>query len=97
MREIRRRLSWVGFLSPLSDGEMVALLGDAHFLQLEEGKELVVGPEEHAEWMLLVVAGQLQVYELSLRSGRELTRWVSGTARRCASRGWCPAGRASCT
>jgi CRP/FNR family cyclic AMP-dependent transcriptional regulator len=78
MREIRRRLSWVGFLSPLSDGEMVALLGDAHFLQLEEGKELVVGPEEHAEWMLLVVAGQLQVYELSLRSGRELTLWVSG-------------------
>src|SRR5919112_6460109 len=28
--------------------------------------------------MLLVVAGQLQVYELSLGSGRELTLWVSG-------------------
>src|SRR5919112_511528 len=28
--------------------------------------------------MLLVVAGQLQVYESSLRSGRELTLWVSG-------------------
>ena len=76
---------------------MVTLLRDARFLRLEEGKELVVGPDEHAEWMLLVVAGQLQVYERSLGSGRELTLWVLGTARRCASRGWCPAGRASCT
>jgi CRP/FNR family transcriptional regulator, cyclic AMP receptor protein len=78
MREIRRRLSWVEFLSPLSEGEMVALLRDARFLRLEEGKELIVDPEEHAERMLVVVAGQLQVYELSLRSGRELTLWVSG-------------------
>src|SRR5829696_8379929 len=77
MREIRRRVSWVEFLSPLSEAEMVALLRNASFLRLEEGKELVVAPEEHAEWML-VVAGQLQVYECSLRSGRELTLWVSG-------------------
>jgi len=62
MREIRRRLSWVEFLSPLSEAEMVALLRNASFLRLEEGKELVVAPEEHAEWMLVVVAGQLQVY-----------------------------------
>ena len=39
---------------------------------------LAVGPEEHAEWMLWVVAGQLQVFERSLASGRELTLWVSG-------------------
>ena len=78
MREIRRRLSWVEFLSPLSEAEMVALLGNARFEHLEEGKVLVVGPEEHAEWMLVVVAGQVQVYERSLRSGRELTLWVSG-------------------
>jgi len=78
MREIRRRLSWVEFLSPLSEAEMVALLRNASFLRLEEGKALVVAPEEHAEWMLVVVAGQLQVYECSLRSGRELTLWVSG-------------------
>jgi CRP-like cAMP-binding protein len=78
MREIRRRLLWVEFLSPLSDAEMVNLLRDASFVRLEEGKEMVVGPEEHAEWMLVVVAGQLQVYERSLRSGRELTLWVSG-------------------
>jgi CRP/FNR family cyclic AMP-dependent transcriptional regulator len=78
MREIRRRLLWVEFLEPLSEEEMVTLLRDASFLRLEEGKVLVVGPEEHAEWMLVVVAGQLQVYELSLRSGREMTLWVSG-------------------
>ena len=78
MREIRRRLSWVEFLSPLSEEEMVAFLRDASFLRLEEGNEMVVGPEEHAEWMLVVVAGQLQVYERSLGSGRELTLWVSG-------------------
>jgi CRP-like cAMP-binding protein len=78
MREIRRRLLWVEFLSPLSEGEMVTLLRDARFVSLEEGKVLAVGPEEHAEWMLLVVAGQLQVYERSLGSGRELTLWVSG-------------------
>jgi hypothetical protein len=56
MREIRRRLSWVEFLSPLSEEEMVAFLRDASFLRLEEGKEMVVGPGEHAEWMLVVVA-----------------------------------------
>jgi CRP/FNR family cyclic AMP-dependent transcriptional regulator len=78
MREIRRRLSWVEFLSPLSEAEMVNLLRDASFLSLEEGKVLVVGPQEHAEWMLVVVAGQLQVFERSLRSGREMTLWVSG-------------------
>jgi CRP-like cAMP-binding protein len=78
MREIMRRLSWVEFLEPLSEAEMVALLRDASFERLEEGKVLVVGPEEHAEWMLLVVAGQLQVYERSLRSAREMTLWVSG-------------------
>jgi CRP/FNR family transcriptional regulator, cyclic AMP receptor protein len=78
MHEIRRRLSWVEFLSPLSEAEMVNLLKDASFERLEEGKVLVVGPEEHAEWMLVVVAGQLQVYESSLRSGREMTLWVSG-------------------
>jgi CRP/FNR family transcriptional regulator len=78
MREIRRRLLWVEFLSPLADAEMAALLWDARFESLKEGEEIVVGPEEHAEWMLVVVAGQVQVYERSLRSGREMTLWVSG-------------------
>jgi len=31
MCEIRRRLLWVEFLSPLSEAEMVTLLGDARF------------------------------------------------------------------
>ncbi len=39
---------------------------------------MVVAPKEHAERMLLVVAGQLQVYELSLSSERELTLSVAG-------------------
>lgn len=78
MREIRRRLSWVEFLAPLSEEGLVALLRDARFVRLEDGTEMVVGPQEHAERMLLVVAGQLQIYEVSARSGRELTLWVSG-------------------
>jgi CRP/FNR family transcriptional regulator, cyclic AMP receptor protein len=78
IREIRRRLSWVEFIFPLSEGEMAALLRNASFVRLEEGNELVVGPEEHAERMLVVVAGQLQVFERSRGSGRELTLWVSG-------------------
>jgi CRP-like cAMP-binding protein len=90
MREIRRRLSWVEFLSPLSEAEMVALLRDASFVRLEEGKERVVGPEEHAEWMLVVVAGQLQVYESSLRSGRELTLWVAGDGEAVCVTGLAP-------
>ena len=73
MREIRRRLSWVGFLAPLSDDELDDLLRRVSFVRLEEGEVLVVGPEEQAERMLLAVAGQLQVYEVAPSSGRELT------------------------
>ncbi len=82
MKEISRRLSWVDFLVPLSEEELQDLLQRAGFLELEEGKVLVVGPEEHAQGMLLVVAGQLQVYEVSLNSGREHTLSVlsDGTA-----------------
>jgi CRP/FNR family transcriptional regulator, cyclic AMP receptor protein len=82
MVEIKRRLSWVDFLAPLSDDELDDLVGGATFVRLEEKEVLAVGPEEHAERMLLVVAGQLQVYEVALSSGRELTLWVlaSGSA-----------------
>jgi hypothetical protein len=59
MREIRRRLSWVGFLEPLSEEELDALVRSASYVRLEEGDVLVVGPEEQAERMLLPVAGQL--------------------------------------
>jgi CRP-like cAMP-binding protein len=82
MVEIKRRLSWVEFLAPLSDDELDDLVGGATFVRLEEKEVLAVGPEEHVERMLLVVAGQLQVYEVALSSGRELTLWVlaSGSA-----------------
>ena len=82
MSEIKRRLSWVEFLAPLSDDELDDLVGGATFVRLEEKEVLAVGPEQHAERMLLVVAGQLQVYEVALSSGRELTLWVlaSGSA-----------------
>ena len=49
MEEIRRRLSWVSFLEPLSDEELDDLMGRAGFVRLEEREELVVGPEEHSQ------------------------------------------------
>ena len=98
MREIRRRLSWVVFLAPLSEAEMVALLRDASFVRLEDDQEMVVGPQKHAEWMLLVVAGQLQAFEVSLSSEREFTLSVGlATARRWVPLASYPAGRAICT
>jgi CRP-like cAMP-binding protein len=78
MREVRRRLWWVEFLAPLSEAELMNLLRGASFVRLEEDEEMIVGPQEHAKRMLLVVAGQLQVYELSLSSERELTLSVLG-------------------
>ena len=79
MKEIKRRLSWVSFLEPLSEEEMDDLLRRADFVRLEEGEVLVVGAEEHAERMLLAVAGQLQVYQIALSSEHELTLTVLGS------------------
>src|SRR5919112_3457477 len=82
MREIKRRLSWVEFLAPLSEEEFDDLLRRASFVRLENREVMVLGPNEHAQRMLLVVAGQLQVYEIALGSGREMTLSVlaAGTA-----------------
>jgi CRP/FNR family cyclic AMP-dependent transcriptional regulator len=90
MREIRRRLSSVGFLAPLSEGELATLLRGASFVRLEDGEEMVVGPHEHAERMLLVVAGQLQVYEVSLSSEREFTLSVAGDGQAVGATGLVP-------
>jgi CRP/FNR family cyclic AMP-dependent transcriptional regulator len=90
MREIRRRLSWVEFLAPLSEEELVVLLRDASFVRLEDGEEMVVGPQEHAERMLLVVAGQLQVFEISLSSEREFTLSVVGDGAAVGATGLVP-------
>lgn len=82
MEEIRQRLSWAEFLAPLSEEELDDLVRGASFVQLEKRQVLTVGPEEQHERMLLVVAGQLQVFEIALSSGREHTLWVleSGSA-----------------
>jgi CRP/FNR family cyclic AMP-dependent transcriptional regulator len=90
MREVRRRLSWVEFLGPLSKEEMVTLLRAASFVRLEDGEVMVVGAEEHAERMLLLVAGQLQVYEVSLSSGHELTLSVVGDGGAVGATGLVP-------
>ncbi len=90
MSEIRQRLSWVEFLAPLSEEELDNLLRRASFARLEEGEVLVVGPKEHTEKMLLAVAGQLQVYEIALSSGRELTLWVLASGSSVGATGLVP-------
>jgi CRP/FNR family cyclic AMP-dependent transcriptional regulator len=89
MVEIKRRLSWVDFLAPLSEEQLDDLLLRAGFVRLEEGEELVVGPEEQAERMVLLVAGQLQVYMMS-PSERELTLSVLASGSVVASTGLVP-------
>ena len=81
MDEIWRRLSWVGFLSHLPEGELFDLAQRADFVRLGGGEQLVVGPEEQAQRTLILLAGQAQVYVLD-PSGRELTLSVlaSGSA-----------------
>ena len=78
------------FLAPLPEEELDDLLRRTSFVPLEEGQELVVGSKEQAERMLLVVAGQLQVYEIALASGRELTLWVLADGSPLASTGLVP-------
>ena len=44
--ELKRSLSWVEFLEPLSEEEFDVLVEHASFVQLEAGEELVLSPEE---------------------------------------------------
>ena len=76
IEEITKRLSWVEFLAPLSEEELKDLALEADLIRIEKGEELTVGPEKQAEGMLLLVLGQVQVYEVGLDSGREHTLWV---------------------
>ena len=78
MEEIKRLLSWVGFLEPLSEDELEGLVGHAGFLRLGDGEELILGPGQQGESMLILVVGQLQVYVVS-PSERELTLQVLGS------------------
>ena len=61
--ELERLLAWVPFLEPLSEDERGWLALRLTFTTLEAGETFVVGPEEHAQRMVLVLRGQLQVYE----------------------------------
>lgn len=90
LEDIKRRLSWVDFLAPLSEEELDDLVGRTGLVQLEAAEVLVVSPKEHAEHMLLTVEGQLQVYEIALSSGRELTLSVLGSGSPVAATGLVP-------
>ena len=71
-KELQQLLSWVPFLEPLSKDERAQLALRLAFTTLEARETFVIAPEEHAERMVLVLTGQLQVYEKD-PSGRELT------------------------
>ncbi len=86
--ELAELLSWVEFLEPLSEEEQGWLTGRLTCTPLEANETFVVGPEEHAERMVLVLRGQLQVYE-SDPSGRELTLAVLEGGASVGLRGWC--------
>ena len=62
-------LSWVPFLEPLSEHERGWLAGRLSCTGLEAGKVSVLNPEEHAERMVLLLVGQLQVYETDSSGG----------------------------
>ncbi len=70
--DLQRLLTWVPFLEPLSEEELGRLATRLSCTDLEAGEALALGPEEHAERMVLLLRGQLQVYETD-PSGRELT------------------------
>ena len=70
--ELQQLLSLVGFLEPLSEGALRELARHAPCTRIEAGEAFVVGPEEHGEQMLLLLRGQVQIYEAD-PSGRELT------------------------
>src|SRR3712207_4525201 len=70
--ELERLLAWEPFLEPLSADEPGWLAQRLTFTTLEVGETFVLGPEEHAQRMVLLLSGQLQVYEMD-PSGKELT------------------------
>jgi len=70
--ELQRLLSLVNFLGPLSADALSELARSVRCTSIQAGEDFIVGPEEHGEWMLLLVRGQVQVCEIDT-SGRELT------------------------
>ena len=62
MEELKRLLSLVDILEPLSDEELGALAMRCTVVRLD-GNELLVGPEDHAEHVLLLLRGRVLTYE----------------------------------
>jgi CRP-like cAMP-binding protein len=62
MEELKRLLSLVDILEPLSDDELEALAARCTAVRLDDN-ELLVGPEEHADHMLLLLKGRVLMHE----------------------------------
>ena len=62
MEEIKRLLALVDVLEPLSDEELGALAARCTAVRLD-GNELLVGPEEHADHVLLLLRGRVLTHE----------------------------------
>jgi CRP/FNR family cyclic AMP-dependent transcriptional regulator len=62
MEERKRLLSFVDVLEPLSDEELEALAARCIVVRLDDN-ELLVGPEEHADHVLLLLRGRVLTHE----------------------------------
>ena len=62
MEELKRLLSLVDVLEPLSDEELEALAARCTVVRLDSD-ELLVGPEKHAEHVLLLLRGRVLTHE----------------------------------
>jgi CRP/FNR family cyclic AMP-dependent transcriptional regulator len=67
MEELKRLLSFVDVLEPLSDDELEALAARCTVVRLDSD-ELLVGPEEHAEHVLLLLRGRVLTHEAGPRA-----------------------------
>src|SRR3712207_2295480 len=62
MEELKRLLSLVDILEPLSDEELRALAARCTAVRLDDN-ELLVGPQEYANHVLLLLSGRVLTYE----------------------------------
>jgi CRP/FNR family transcriptional regulator, cyclic AMP receptor protein len=62
VEELKRLLSLVDVLEPLSDEELKALAARCTVVRLD-GPELFVGPVEHGDRMMLLLSGRVLTYE----------------------------------
>src|SRR3712207_1907267 len=62
MEELKRLLSLVDILEPLSDEELGALAVRCTAVRLDDN-ELLVGPQEYANHVLLLLSGRVLTYE----------------------------------